>query len=321
MSDTATERSAGARWTGRQFHNQPMESHQHGFLEALWAEVAKETGGQVDITVHAQNAGVAGSDPQAFEMLQSGQLEFYTLMGGLLGGKVPAADVQGVPFAFSTHEQVHRANDGPLGELIGRECRAKGIHRFRYGLMENGFRHIAMIDKPIRTADDLAGVRMRIPDGDIFRELFTALGAEPVAVNINQLYDALSSRRVDGQENPLVVTMYNRLHEVCRYMSLTSHMWSGFNLLANLRFWEGLPEDVRQVIDRSVRKHVRDQRTFTDKMNQALETELAELGMVFNTADTESFRRKLGPAFYRRWRDRIGRQAWELLETEVGRLA
>jgi len=98
-------------------------------------------------------------------------------------------------------------------------------------------------------------------------------------------------------------------------------MWSGFNLLANLRFWNGLPEDVQQVVQRNVKKYVALQREYTDKLNDDLQTRLAaEHGMIFNTADAAGFRAKLGPGFYGRWRNQFGATAWSLLENEVGRL-
>lgn len=317
---TRTAPKGTARWTGRQFHNQPEKSHQHGFLVDLWSDVEAETEGRVAIAVHAQNGGIAGSDPGALDMLRAGDLEFMTLMGGILGRAVPPTEIQGLPFAFTSHEQVHKVNEGALGAHLDEECRAKGIHRFRQGTLENGFRHIGMIDKPIVTADDLVGVVMRVPDGQLFRDLFSALETTPVVVNINQLYDALKSGRVDGQENPLVVTEVNKLYEVTRYVSLTNHMWSGFNLICNLRFWELLPADVQAVIDRNVRKHVARQRAYTDDFNRQLATTLADRGLQFNTADTESFRRKLGFGFYQRWKTQFGDKTWGLLEAEVGRL-
>jgi tripartite ATP-independent transporter DctP family solute receptor len=305
----------------RQFHNQALSSPLHKRLVEMWAAVKTETNGRVDTEVFAENAGIQGSDPAALKMVISGELEFFTLMGGILGRKVPAAEIQGLPFAFTSHAQVHRVNDGTLGEYLGRECAAKGIYRFQYGLLENGFRNISMIDRPIERADDLRGVRMRVPDGQLSRDLFTALEAEPVTVNIRDLYDALKQRKVDGQENPLVVTEVNKLYEVTRYVSITHHMWSGFNLLANLRFWNALPGDVQQVVQRNVRKYVAAQREFTDKLNTDLQSRLAsEHGMIFNTADTASFRAKLGGGFYGRWREQFGTTAWSLLESEVGRL-
>jgi len=308
------------KWTARQFHNQPAQSHQHQFLTDLWAQVAKHTGGRLQVTVYPQNNNIPGSDPGALDMLASGELEFFTLMGGILGRKVPVAEIQGMPFAFTSHAQVHRANDGALGEYIGKECAAKGIYRFQQGLLENGFRQISMVDKPIRTAEDLRGMKMRVPDGQMFRDLFSALDAVPVTINIRELYEALKARRVDGQENPLVITEVNRLYEVTKYVSVTNHMWSGFNLLANLRFWQGLPSEIQQIVERNVQKYVALQRAYTDGLNRALGDKLAARGLVFNTADVSTFRRKLGGGFYQRWKDEFGPTAWGLLEREVGRL-
>ncbi len=315
--------AAGTRetsWKARQFHNQPEQSHQHQFLSDLWAQVAKETDGRLQVTTYPQNNNIPGSDPGALDLLQSGELEFFTLMGGILGRKVPVAEIQGMPFAFTSHAQVHRANDGALGEYLGRECAAKGIYRFQYGLLENGFRQISMVDKPILTAEDLRGMRMRVPDGQMFRDVFTALEAQPVTINIRELYAALKSRQVDGQENPLVITEVNRLYEVTKYVSTTNHMWSGFNLLANLKFWNSLPEDVQEIVQRNVKTYVAMQRAYTDNLNRQLGDKLAARGMIFNIADVSTFRAKLGGGFYQRWKNEFGPTAWSLLEREVGKL-
>ena len=281
---------------------------------ALWDEVAERTGGRLRISVHAHNGGIAGSDPAALHMLVSGELEFTTLMGGILGQVVPVAEIQGLPFAFASHDEVHAAMRGKLGDYIRAEMAAKGIHGFRDGVLENGFRHMVSIERPVRRADDLAGYRMRIPAGRMFEDFFRSLGASPVVVNISELYSALAERRVDGQENPLVITEVNRLYEVCRYVSLTGHMWSGFNLIANLGFWRRLPDDVQDVVNRAVGVHVARQRAYTEAQNQALEARLAgERGMLFNQADVASFRAVLAGDFERRWRGHLGESAWKLL--------
>jgi tripartite ATP-independent transporter DctP family solute receptor len=311
---------AQPRWSGRQFHNQPEDSHQHRFLVELWEGVSAETGGRLAVTVHAQNANVPGSDPQALRMLVSGELEFFTLMGGILGQAVPLMEIQGLPFAFRDHAEVHRVMDGPFGDLLRRECLAQGIVWLPAATLENGFRHISSNKGPIRDASDLQGLRIRVPDGEMFRDLFRSLGAEPVTVNIRELYAALREGRVDAQENPLVITEVNRLFDVQRNMSLTGHMWSGFNLLANARFWNALPEDVRDVAARHARRSVAAQHAYTDALNRELETRLASRGMAINRADTDSFRRALAGGFYARWRERFGNTAWTALEAEVGRL-
>jgi len=310
------------RWTGRQFHNQPEQSHTHGFLAALWDEVHRDTGGRLQITVHPQNAGIQGSDPAALRLLVAGGLEFMTLMGGIIGQVVPVAEIQGLPFAFANHAQVHTIMQGELGDHLRAEMAAKGIHGFRHGVLENGFRHIVSIDRPVCGVADLAGYRMRIPAGRLFEDAFRALGAEPVVVDIAGLYEALRERLVDGQENPLAIIEVNRLYEVCRYVSLTAHMWSGFNLIANLAFWRRLPEDVQEIVNRAVAKHVARQRAYTDRFNCELEAKLAtERGMLVNTADAQGFRRALSADFYRRWKREFGATAWSLLERAVGPLA
>src|SRR5258708_5716013 len=176
-----------------------------------------------------------------------------------------------------------------------------------------------MVDKPILTAEDLRGMRMRVPDGQMFRDVFTSLEAIPVTVNIRELYEALKNRKVDAQENPLVITEVNKLYEVTKYVSTTNHMWSGFNLLANLKFWDSLSPDIKDIVERNVKKYVAMQRAYTDGLNRELETKLAARGMVFNVADVSTFRAKLGGGFYQRWKSEFGPSAWSLLESEVGK--
>jgi TRAP-type C4-dicarboxylate transport system substrate-binding protein len=197
---------------------------------------------------------------------------------------------------------------------------AKGLYSFRGGLMENGFRQIVSVRKPVVDVDDLAGFRMRVPAGRVFTDLFESLGATPVTVNIDMLYASLRDSEVDGQENPLVVTEENKLYEVSTYVSVTNHMWSGFNLYGNLAFWNALPADVREIVERNVRKFVIAQRENVRNLNKELEMRLIERGMKFNVADTASFRRKLSDGFYARWKSNLGATAWRLLENEIGSL-
>jgi tripartite ATP-independent transporter DctP family solute receptor len=303
----------------RQFHNQPVDTPLHQRLVQLWATVEEETGGRVKVRTFAENGGIAGGDPAAFAMLRDGGLEFFTLMGGLLGEVVPAMDVQGIPFAFRTHEDVYGALDGDLGEHLRRECAAKGIHVVPKGCFENGFRHITCASKPIRGLDDLAGLRIRTPQSALFTDLFRSLGADPIAVNVNRLYDELRTGKVEAQENPLIVAYAFRLFEVQRYVSLTRHSWSGFNMLANLERWRSLPEEVQTVIERNTARVAVLQRADNERLNEALRDELAKHSMIFNDTDLTGFRAHLAP-FYARWKDRVGRKTWAILESHVGTL-
>jgi TRAP-type transport system periplasmic protein len=303
----------------RQFHNQPPGSPLDRWLRALWAAVAAETGGQLAVSVHPQNDGIAGGDPEALQMLRRGDVTFYTLMGGLLGAVAPVAEIQNVPFAFRSHAHVFAAMDGPLGDLLRTEVATGGIHMVPRACFENGFRHITSRGRPVRDVADLAGLRIRTPNGRLFVDFFESLGARPVAINMNRLYDALAQGTVDAQENPLVMVEVNRLYEVQTHLSLTAHMWSGFNLLANLEAWHALPEDVRQAIERIAPRYAALQRRETEADNVALVATLAERGMRVNTAVTAAMRARLGP-FYARWKREFGPRAWGLLEAATGPL-
>lgn len=299
--------------TGRQFHNQPEASHQHRFLVALWDEVRAQSAGRLDIAVHAANGGVAGSDPRVLEMIVSGELEFATLMGPLLGARVPAAEIQGLPFAFADSAQAHAAVDGPLGDVIRREAAAAGIYLVPGGALENGFRQICSVRRSVRRVEDLAGYRMRVPAGRILADLFETLGAVPVTVNIAGLRGALESGEVDGHENPLAIVEVNRLHDLARHIALTRHVWSGFNLIAHLAFWAPLGEDLKEIVHRAVRRQVGAQRADTVALNRALESRLAAGGVAVEKIDVAPFHARLAGVFYERWRERCGREAWAAL--------
>lgn len=312
-------RAAAAEFEMRQFHNQATESPLHKRLVELWSAVESETGGRVKVRTFAENDKIPGGDPAALAMLQAGDLDFFTLMGGVLGETVPATAVQSLPFAFRTNAEVYGALDGDLGDHLRRECETKGIYAVPRGCFENGFRHITATTKPIRTIDDLRDLKIRTPPGAIFTDFFRMLGADPIAIPVNRLYENLKNGVVEAQENPLVIAATFKLYEVQRYVSLTSHSWAGFNLLANLKRWRSLPEDVHAVIERNAAKYVALQRADNQALNKVLQGDLAQRGMIFNTADMTGFRAPLGP-FYARWKERVGRTTWALLEAHVGKL-
>ena len=138
-------------------------------------------------------------------------------------------------------------------------------------------------------------------------------------IPFNQMYDALKDRRFDGQSDPLGVVLSLKLYEVQTYLSLTAHWWSGFTLLANAGAWAALPAEIQRVVEHNAEKFALLQRQDTEQINAAGAEELARKGMTVDTADTASFRARLGP-FYAHWRERAGPEAWRLLETYAGEI-
>jgi len=145
----------------------------------------------------------------------------------------------------------------------------------------------------------------------MFADVFTSLGAQPIPINTNKLYDGLKTGQVEGQENPLAIVDGFKLYEVQRYCSLTSHMWSGYNLLANLAMWRKLPDDVRGSIERNAIKYVALQRADNTALNDQLQGTLAMRGMIFNTPTPRlPARSPISTAAERPLRN----QAWAMLE-------
>ena len=296
-----------------QFHNQTTTSSLHQRLAEMWAAIRTETRGRVETQVFAQNNRLAGSDPAALTMLVAGEIQFFTLMGGILGTVVPVAEIQQVPFSFRSAAHAHKAMDGALGGYLREEMAAKGIFGFPVGAFDNGMRHIAGTIRPIARPEDLIGLRMRVPAGQMVADTFRALGAEPITINSDGIYDALKTGKVDAQENPLALVDLFKIYEVVKYVSMTNHMWSGFNLLAHLPTWKSLPEDIRAVIERNVTKYVRLQRRDQERMNARLRPELARRGLLFNDVAPGPFRNTLS-SVYATWKERLGTRCWSLLE-------
>ncbi len=302
-----------------QYHGQAASSTLHGNLVRMWAAISADTGGRVTASVHAENGKVAGGDPTALRMLMAGEIQFYTLMGGILGTVIPVAEVQQVPFAFASAAQAHKAIDGPLGRMLAEEMAAKGMHLFPQGGFDNGMRQVASVTRAVAAPDDLAGVKIRVPPGQLIFDTFQAFGAEPVIIPAYQLYDGLATGQVAAQENPLAVLEGFKLYELVKYVSMTNHMWSGFNLMVHLATWQRLPDDVKSVIERNVTAHVRQQRADQTALNASLRQDLARRGLMFNEVDQRAFRARLGEV-YSTWREKLGTRCWSLLEAEVGQL-
>jgi TRAP-type C4-dicarboxylate transport system substrate-binding protein len=289
-----TKPTLAAEYRFSQYHNQAASGPLHKNLVAMWETVRAETNGRVETTVYAENNKLPGGDPDALKMLIAGEIQFFTLMGGIIGTVVPVAEAQQLPFAFKSAAEAHKAIDGPLGKYIGEEMAAKGMYLFPVGGFDNGMRQVAAIPHAVTTPEDFAGMKIRVPPGQMMLDTFGAFGAQPV-------------------------TTPAKLYELVKYVSLTNHMWSGFNAMANLMTWKSLPDDVKDVIERNFTKYVRQQRQDQAALNAKLRDDFSKRGLVFNEVEQAAFRAKL-PGVYATWKEKLGTKCWSLVEAEVGKL-
>jgi TRAP-type transport system periplasmic protein len=293
----------------------PMNIRGKEMAEAIRAE----TRGRVDIQVFPNNQ--LGSDTDMLSQLRSGAIEFFTLSGLILSTLVPATSITGIGFAFANYDAVWKALDGELGAYVRAQISKAGIVPMDK-IWDNGFRQITSSSKPINTADDLKGFKIRVPVSPLWTSMFKALEAAPASINFAETYSALQTKIVDGQENPLAIIQTAKLYEVQKYCSITNHMWDGFWFLANGKAWEKLPPDLRAIVAKHVNAAGEKERDDVAKLNASLQKELTDKGLVFNQAKSDTFRDKLRKAgFYQEWKGKYGNEAWALLEKSSGKLA
>jgi tripartite ATP-independent transporter DctP family solute receptor len=276
------------------------------------------TGGRLEIKLFPANQ--LGSDTDLLGQVRNGGVEFFNEAASILATLVPAAGLVNIGFAFTSSAQIYGAMDGALGKYIREQIAKAGLLTMSPS-WANGFREITSSTKPIRTPDDLAGFKLRVPASPILTSLFQALGAGPTPINFNELYSALQTKLVSGEENPLPIIATAKLYEVQQYCSLTNHVWDGYWILGNRRAFQRLPADIQDIVQREFTQAGRDERDDIDRLSGTLRQSLTEAGLKFVDADGEAFRAKLkASSFYKDWRGKFGDEAWALLEAVSGPL-
>ena len=280
--------------------------------------IRQATSGRVDIKLFPANQ--LGSDTDLLTQVRNGSVDFFNLSSLILATLVPVSGITSVGFAFKNYDDVWKAMDGDLGSYIRAEIAKTPIFTV-WKNWDNGFRQITSSGREIKSPADLKGFKMRVPAAPPLTSLFTALEAAPSPINFNEVYTALQTKVVEGQENPLAIISTARLYEVQKSCSLTSHVWDGYWVLGNKRSFQKLPADVQQVIQREIEKSAVDQRADVAKLNTSLISDLKTKGMNFINVQPDEFRKKLGSTpFYHEWKSKYGATAWDLLEKVSGKL-
>jgi tripartite ATP-independent transporter DctP family solute receptor len=283
------------------------------------AAIKNETHGRFDLQIFPNNQ--LGADTDVLSQLRSGGVEFFTMSGLILAILVPAASINGMGFAFPDYPTVWKAMDGELGGYVRKEIAKANIVAFEK-IWDNGFRQTTSSTKPITGPGDYKGFRIRVPVSPLWTSMFKAFDASPASINFNEVYSALQTKIVEGQENPLALIATAKLYEVQKYCSLTNHMWDGYWFLANRRALDALPPDVRTIVEKNVNEAALKARTDTEKLNATVREELTAKGLAFNQPDLAPFRDKLRAAgFYSEWKGKYGEEAWAILEKAVGKLS
>lgn len=281
--------------------------------------IREGTAGRLDIRLFPANQ--LGSDTDLLSQVRAGGVELFNLSTSILATLVPAAGILNTGFAFPDYDAVWKAVDGELGTYVRAQIAKAGlVAPFR--AWDNGYRQVTSSTREIRNPDDLRGFKIRVPPAPALTSLFKALDAGPAPINFNELYSALQTKVVEGQENPLPIIATAKLYEVQKYCAATSHVWDGYWTLANRRAWGRLPEDVRAVAERELDRAGTDERADVARLSQSLRQDLTDKGLQFNDVDRPAFRDALRKtSFYRDWKGKYGDEAWGVMESFTGKLA
>jgi tripartite ATP-independent transporter DctP family solute receptor len=283
------------------------------------AKIKDETKGRVEIEVFPNSQ--LGGDTDMLSQLRTGAIDFFTLSGLILATLVPVASINGIGFAFKGYDQVWAAMDGELGAHVRGVIGKAGLVAFDK-MWDNGYRQVTSSTHPIATPDDFKGFKIRVPVSPLWTSMFKAFGASPASINFSEVYSALQTKIVEGQENPVSLIQIAKLYEVQKYCSLTNHMWDGFFFLANGKSWAALPGDLQDIITRNVNEAALKDRADLAALNASVADDLKSKGMIFNSPDPQAFRDTLKKAgFYEEWKGKYGPEAWALLEKYTGSLA
>jgi len=311
-------RAAGPEWTYKYANNLPETHPMNVRAREMAAAIKQDSGGRFDLQIFPSSQ--LGSDTDTLSQVRSGGVDFFTLSGLILSTLVLPASINGMGFAFPNYDAVWKAMDGELGAFVRAQIEKANLDVMEK-IWDNGFRQTTTSTKPIVSPDDLKGFKIRVPPSPLWTSMFEAFGASPASINFNEVYSALQTKIVDGQENPLAIIATAKLYEVQKYCSLTNHMWDGFWFLANRRAWQALPNDVRGIVAKHVNAAALKERDDVAKLNATLQADLASKGLAFNQPDPAPFRDKLRAAgFYTQWKAKYGDEAWSILEKSVGKL-
>jgi len=310
-----------AEFTYKLGHNNATTHPEHLRLVEASKKIAEESGGRLVVDIYPNSQ--LGSDPQMLSQLRSGALELVHMGDIIIGNLVPVASLAALPFAFPDSASLWAAMDGALGKFIHAAIEKKlGVHVFDKG-WDGGVRHMFTSHKPIRGAADMKGMKFRVPSGALAVSLFKGLGASPTTVPSGEVYTALQTHLVDGAEGPLVTIEGSKYYETTKYISLTNHMQTPFEMLANGAAWARLPKDLQSILARNLDAAALLQRADIARGDGKLQELLKERGQTFIEPDRASFREALRQAgLYSQWRDAYGgAEPFGLLEKAAGKLA
>jgi TRAP-type transport system periplasmic protein len=294
------------------------DTNQGRAAKYLAAQVEKLSGGKMKL--RAIGAAALGADVQQQQALIGGAQEMMVGSTATLVGIAKEMALWDTPFLFNTTEEADALLDGPVGQKILDKLPEKGLVGLVY--WENGFRNTTNSKKPINTAEDFEGIKLRVMQNPVYLETFKTLGANPVPLAFSELFPALETKTVDGQENPYTTILSSKFYDVQKYITATNHVYSPWIVLVSKKYWDGLSKDEQKVLADAAKASRDFERKDTREASSKALAELRAKGMEFS---------KLAPKETGRLRDKltkvnatiaanVGMELWDEAQKELAKL-
>ncbi|PKN60978.1 MAG: TRAP transporter substrate-binding protein [Deltaproteobacteria bacterium HGW-Deltaproteobacteria-11] len=233
-----------------------------------------------------------GTETDILRKIQANDIQMGVITSAVFDAFLPDVRVLDYPFLFRTYDQADRVLDGAPGQELLRRLEKAGFKGLAYS--ENGFRDLTNSRRPVHRVEDAAGLKIRVMESALHRELWKMLGADPVSMGWPSVAAALDQKTIDGQENPLSVIWSYKLYKTQKYLSLTRHVYSPHLNVANLKWFNGLPEADQKLIRQCMQEAASYQKQWNRKNMAFFLVRLKKNGMIIDESpDTASFRNRV----------------------------
>jgi tripartite ATP-independent transporter DctP family solute receptor len=278
-----TSVSADAQTRLRVAGNFPMDHTATGAMEVFKERIEDLSGGTIQVDNFP--AMQLGGPTENVDQVRSGAIFAVFTSIAYFTRTVPELEAVSLPFLFSDRDKAFEVMDGPVGTLMDEKLLETGF--VNMGYMELGFRHATNNVRPITTAADFDGLRIRLQPNQVHLDSFRALGANPQAMDVSELYSALQQGVLDGQENPYNIIFTRRFNEVQTHLSDSGHFFDFINIVANQRAFENLTEEQQGWVREAMRDAVLWQRDAARDLDEGFREQLIASGMQFTPISPE----------------------------------
>ena len=242
------EASESATWEVRLSHVLSSSSEFHLMAERFRDLMLERTEGQFRVIIYP--SGQLGGERVAFEQIQVGAVHMAISGTPVLSGWVPEGQMFDLPFLFETRDHGLAVMNSPIGDWW-RDLLRKRTGVRSLGFLDYGFRHVYNTRRSVQTPADLEGLKLRVLQNPTYLAAYSALGVQATPMNYGEVYSALQQGVIEGGEANAIGFVSSRLHEVAKFYSFTSITYNPITLLVNEPFYQSLPADIRDALDRS----------------------------------------------------------------------